>query len=300
MPAGLEPGFPGQLDVEVPQVQLRLRQIDIHLLDRARIEVRQFRQFQLVGTLAEQLLIVSVPVEGLVDRSLDALAGFLGLFVLAVADGLDFLEDRPLVFGAEHREALAVLFFEGGLELTAERLQIVTDRSRLFGQHAIAGFRHGLVGGADGRGDVDPGGLGLGDGAGIDRGLVQGQLSEHALDVEAVVDFEQPVGNHIPVPEELLVAGETKIQCPTDGGDHRKAGLAAPVGRRWHLVEPDRIFQLASGVVLAQILADLGVGSRVGDRFFPGNRLRTRTEYVRGEHVQLGRLVDTLDGILAK
>ena len=70
-----------------------------------------------------------------------------------------------------------------------------------------------------------PGGGRLDQHAGIDRRIEQRELPHDALDVHAVADLEQPVGDGVPVAEQLVVARDAEVERAADAEER-----AAPLG----------------------------------------------------------------------
>src|SRR5205823_5540939 len=88
----------------------------------------------------------------------------------------------------------------------------------------------GLIGRGDEAADVDAGRRRLDQHARIERRVEQRQLAHDALDVHAVADLVEAVGDRVPVGQQLWVAGNAEVQRAPDT-QQRAAGVAV-AGRR--------------------------------------------------------------------
>ena len=67
--------------------------------------------------------------------------------------------------------------------------------------------------------------------AGIERRIEQRQLLHDALDVLAVADLEQPVGDRVPIGEQGLVLRDAEVQRAADA--EQRAALIVRVAAAW-------------------------------------------------------------------
>jgi hypothetical protein len=125
---------------------------------------------------------------------------------------VDELEDRRLLGGPQEDQSLGVVLLEGVEQRVAERLAAGRQLGGLGDQEAVAVVRErrGQVG--QHAPEVDALGRRLDEEERVDRGLEEGELLGHAVDVEAVADLVEPVGHGRPVPEQLLVLRDAEEQ----------------------------------------------------------------------------------------
>ena len=135
--------------------------------------------------------------------------------------------------GAQDGERLGVLLLDRREQLPAQRLDLLADLRRPARQEPEPDQRQRLVEPADDRADVEPGGGRAGQHRRVDRRVEQRQLPEDALDVEAVADLEEPVGDGVPVAEQLVVARDAEVERGARCCSARPswASSETPVGR---------------------------------------------------------------------
>src|SRR5690349_13578360 len=96
----------------------------------------------------------------------------------------------------------------------------------------------------------------------VDWRLEQRKLTYHALNIHAVTDFEQAVGNRIPVGEQLIVLRDTEIKGVAHAEQGVSLGGNLDGGKR--TVDGELVFQQPFGVgEVVQQRAELGVGLRL-------------------------------------
>jgi hypothetical protein len=115
-----------------------------------------------------------------------------------------------LLLLAQPGQVFRVPLLQGDQESIAQGLDLAADLHRLPQQHGSTDGRYGLVDVIDDAGDVKTRRGGPHQGAGVDGRIEQGQLTHHALDVHTVTELEQPVGDLVPVTEQLVVLGTQK------------------------------------------------------------------------------------------
>jgi hypothetical protein len=125
----------------------------------------------------------------------------------------------------------------------------------------------------------------------IDRRFEQRQRPGHALDVLPVPDLEQPVGHRVPVAQQLVVDRQAEVEGAAERGVDR-VGAVAVDGEGEGVLQG---YQRIGEVVEAPRVEQFPVGLR-------GHRARryplgARAEQGGGEDVELGGLVDLLDGV---
>ena len=187
----------------------------------------------LVRGQVEQPQVVGVALEGGGPRFQQPVGVFLGVLPLQVAHVLGHLLQRDLVSLPQQRQLLGVALLQGAQQLAAERAHLAGDLQRLLDQQQRADRAERLVQAADDAADVDAGRGRRREHAGVERRVEQRELLHHALDVLAVADLEQPVGDGVPVAEQVLVLRDAEVQRAPDA--EQRAALVARVasaGRR--------------------------------------------------------------------
>ena len=123
-------------------------------------------------------------------------------------------------------------------------------------------------------------------------------MPEDPLDVEAVADLVQAIGNGIPVTEELVVARNAEVERFPDTTQRAVAVELSRVAGMRSEIERDVSFQIPECVAkLIQILLEVGVGLRAHRALFRYS-LGARAQDIGSEDVELHRLVDSFPRIL--
>ena len=211
--------------------QRRVEIVESRLGDLRAVERQIVRRVGAVGSLAEQAEIVLVALQGARPRLQQRVGGLLGVFPLQEACVLHQGLQRDLVGLAQQGELLALALFDRREQRRAERADFAGEFQRLLHQIGRAHRPERLVEAGDHAGDVDPRRRRLDQHARIERRVEQRQLLEDALDVLAVADLEQPVGDGVPIGEQRLVLRDAEIERAADAEQrpahvHAVAGLA--------------------------------------------------------------------------
>jgi hypothetical protein len=123
----------------------------------------------------------------------------------------DQLQQTDLLLGAKPGERLGILLLPRGEHGAAQRLHLPAQFGGLLRQDGEPVLRDRTVTGRQYLADVDTGRDGAHQNVRIDRRVVERQLPLDALDVLAVPDLEQSVGDAIPVLDQLLVGWHTEV-----------------------------------------------------------------------------------------
>src|SRR5215208_7171762 len=127
---------------------------------------------------------------------------------------------------------LTVLLFQGREQRTAQAPHLAAELQRLLNQQQGAHRAYRLVHSADDAPDIDPGRRRLDQHTGVDRRVEEGELAHHALDVHAMPNLVEPVGDRVPVREQLVVAWDAEVEGASDTEERTALVAAAPVLRR--------------------------------------------------------------------
>ena len=133
----------------------------------------------------------------------------------------------------------------------APKLRISSaSRTRAIEQEAEAVVRRRRVEAGDHAAQVDAGGGRAHEQPGIDRRIEQRQLPHDALDVHAVADLEQPVGDRVPVLVELRVGRRAEVlrRHAQHGGGAAAIRLRVDAERPAHLEVLDAHFEVREQV----------------------------------------------------
>src|SRR5580704_17365831 len=106
----------------------------------------------------------------------------------------------------ENSQGFVVLLFDSGKKAGTERLHFLADFGCLLHQKLETNQRQRLIQSANDGPNVQTCRSSFRQQAGVYGRLEQWQLSEDALDIEAVANLEQAIGNSIPVTQQLVVA----------------------------------------------------------------------------------------------
>ena len=113
-----------------------------------------------------------------------------------------------------------------------QRFDFLADLGRLGDQELEAHQRQGLIEPAHDGADIESGSGGTHQKGRVDWRVKERELLKHSLEVEAVMNLEQPVRHCIPVAEQLVVSRDAEVQCLPDAGQNLRAvGFGARTGR---------------------------------------------------------------------
>ncbi len=170
---------------------------------------------------------------------------------------LDHLHDDALVPGAQDGQRLAVFLLHGRQQAVAQGFHLLDDLSGFLHEHLEAHQRQRLVEAVDDGAHIQPGRGRAGKQRWVDGRLKQGQLAEHALDVEAVADLEQAVRHRIPVAEQLVIVRHAEVERFTQAAQRRQpVVVASVVGGKRHQVKGQIWLHIAHhGAELFEVLA---------------------------------------------
>ena len=142
-------------------------------------------------------------------------------------------------------QVLGVALFQRRQQGCPEVAYLAGEFERLLDQHHATHRADRLVQAAENAPDVNPRGCCLDQHAGVDRGIEQRERPHDAGDVLAVADFEEPIGDGIPIPQQLVVFGNAEVEGATDAEQRTGvAGIAIRLWSRCAQVEGDLTFQV--------------------------------------------------------
>jgi hypothetical protein len=227
--------------------------------------------------------------------------GVRRLVHLALAHLPDGGEQSDLVIGAEQGQGLGVALLQSGEELVPQPAHVAAELHGLAEQdlEAVVGAGRGDV--VEGAAEIDPRRCRPHQQGGIDGRLEQGQLPLHPFDVLAVSDLEQPIGDPVPVGEQLVVLGHAEVEGEGHlRGQGRAERVAVVEGRDDPVTGLEDPLHLDQAVgQIEEIRPQLAEGLRSDHR--PGRvRAGAGAEQLAGQEVEQGGLVDGLDGVLAE
>src|SRR5713101_5647840 len=122
-----------------------------------------------------------------------------------------------------------VALFQRGEQRIAKAAYLATEFQRLLNQEQTADGADGLVHAADNGSDIDPRCCRLDQHARINRWVVQSERTNNALDIHAVANFEEPVGDSVPIAQQLVVGRNTEIESTPN--TKKRAGIPAAAPR---------------------------------------------------------------------
>ncbi len=135
---------------------------------------------------------------------------------------------------SQQRQRFVVLLFHCRKQVCSERFHLLANFRGLRHEQLKSHKRQRLVQSADDRADVESRRGGSHEQCRIDRRIEQGQPLKNSLQIQTVVNLEQPVRHRVPILQESIVARYAEMQrVPDAGQDLRSVQCrSGPHGRR--------------------------------------------------------------------
>src|SRR5450755_2793698 len=113
--------------------------------------------------------------------------------------------------GAEKSQLFRVLLFEGGEEGCAQRLEVVAQLGRFLQHNVKPVGREGSIDIVEHTRDIDAGSDCSDKQPRIDFWFEYGQRALYSFDVHAMANLEQPIGDRVPITEQIVVGGDAEV-----------------------------------------------------------------------------------------